>query len=131
MVGFEPRSDKTGHHGLTILPRAAVAVRCRRRADHGPVGGYRCQARIDATDRSFLLSLDTGARCVDEVNFWQPGGKTNFRALREGELFLFRLHLPRNFIVSWGVFARADILPTSLAWGAFGVSNGAATLEEM
>lgn len=23
---------------------------------------------------------------VDEVNFWQPGGRTNFQALRSGEL---------------------------------------------
>ena len=59
---------------------------------------------------------------VDEVNFWQPGGRTNFKALQSGELFLFKLHSPRNFIVGGGVFARADILPTSLAWEAFGIS---------
>lgn len=68
---------------------------------------------------------------VDEVNFWQPGGRTNFRALQAGELFLFKLHSPRNFIVGGGVFARADILPTSLAWEAFGTSNGASSLAEM
>ncbi len=68
---------------------------------------------------------------LDEVNFWQPGGKTNFRALQPGELFLFKLHSPRNFIVGGGVFARADILPVSLAWDAFGTSNGAPTLLEM
>jgi hypothetical protein len=39
---------------------------------------------------------------VDEVNFWQPGGRTNFQALRPGELFLFKLHAPRNFIVGGG-----------------------------
>jgi putative restriction endonuclease len=68
---------------------------------------------------------------VDEVNFWQPGGRTNFQALRPGELFLFKLHAPRNFIVGGGVFARADILPTSLAWEAFEASNGASSLPEM
>lgn len=68
---------------------------------------------------------------VDEVNFWQPGGRTNFQALRPGELFLVKLHAPRNFIVGGGVFARADILPTSLAWEAFGTSNGASSLTEM
>jgi hypothetical protein len=68
---------------------------------------------------------------VHEVNFWQPGGRTNFQALRPGELFLFKLHAPRNFIVGGGVFARADILPTSLAWEAFGASNGAPSLAEM
>ena len=68
---------------------------------------------------------------VDEVNFWQPGGRTNFKALQPGELFLFKLHAPRNFIVGGGVFARSDILPVSLAWDAFGTGNGAASLAEM
>ena len=68
---------------------------------------------------------------VEEVNFWQPGGRTNFKALQPGELFLFKLHSPRNFIVGGGVFARADILPVSIAWDAFGIKNGAASLLEM
>jgi putative restriction endonuclease len=75
----------------------------------------------------FLSALQS----VEEVNFWQPGGRTNFKALQPGELFLFKLHSPRNFIVGGGVFARADILPTSLAWEAFGTTNGAASLLEM
>ena len=65
------------------------------------------------------------------MNFWQPGGRTNFRAVRPGELFLFKLHAPRNFIVGGGVFARAEILPTSIAWDAFSESNGAVSLSEM
>jgi putative restriction endonuclease len=68
---------------------------------------------------------------IEEVNFWQPGGRTNFKALEPGELFLFKLHSPRNFIVGGGVFARANILPVSLAWDAFGTKNGAPTMEEM
>ena len=75
----------------------------------------------------FLSALPS----IEEVNFWQPGGRTNFRALQAGELFLFKLHAPRNFIVGGGVFARADILPTSLVWGTFGVTNGADSLPEM
>lgn len=66
-----------------------------------------------------------------EVNFWQPGGKTRFQALRPGELFLFKLHAPRNFIVGYGIFAHASILPVSLAWEAFGTANGASSLEQM
>ncbi len=68
---------------------------------------------------------------IDEVNFWQPGGSTNFRALQPGELFLFKLHSPLNFIVGGGVFAHASLLPVSLAWDAFGVKNGAQSLSEM
>jgi putative restriction endonuclease len=36
---------------------------------------------------------------VDEGNFWQPGGRTNFQALRSG-----KLHSPRNFIVGGGFY---------------------------
>lgn len=65
------------------------------------------------------------------INFWQPGGKTNFKALQTGELFLFKLHAPRNFIVGYGIFATASILPVSMAWDAFKEGNGASSLEEM
>ena len=65
-----------------------------------------------------------------EVNFWSPSA-TNFRALEPGELFLFKLHSPRNFIVGGGVFAYANSLLCSLAWEAFSESNGANSLLEM
>jgi putative restriction endonuclease len=65
-----------------------------------------------------------------EVNFWAPSG-TSFRALTPGELFLFKLHAPRNVIVGGGVFAYANALPCSLAWEAFGEANGARSLPEM
>lgn len=67
---------------------------------------------------------------LDEVNFWAPSPK-NFKALRSGELFLFKLHAPYNVIVGGGVFAYANELPCSLAWEAFGQANGARTLQEM
>ncbi len=85
---------------------------------------------VGITDYDWFRFLSALPR-VEEINFWQPGGRTNFRALHAGELFLFKLHAPRHFIVGGGVFARADILPTSLAWDTFGVSNGAASLPEM
>lgn len=65
-----------------------------------------------------------------EVNFWAPSA-ANFRALQPGELFLFKLHAPRNSIVGGGVFAYANALPCSLAWAAFGEANGAQTLQQM
>lgn len=67
---------------------------------------------------------------LSEVNFWAPSGR-DFKALRPGELFLFKLHSPRNFIVGGGVFAHSNVLPCSLAWEAFQQANGAATLGEM
>jgi len=75
----------------------------------------------------FLSRLEN----VDEVNFWQPGGNQLFKALRPGELFLFKLHSPQNFIAGGGFFTHSSILPISLAWEAFGEKNGAATFEEM
>ena len=65
-----------------------------------------------------------------EVNFWSPSD-SNFRALQAGELFLFKLHSPNNFIVGGGVFAHANSMPCSLAWEAFGQSNGATSLSQM
>ena len=67
---------------------------------------------------------------LDEVNFWAPGA-ASFRALQPGELFLFKLHAPHNFIVGGGIFAYANTIPVSLAWEAFGGKNGANSLEEM
>ena len=67
---------------------------------------------------------------LSEVNFWAPGAAT-FKALQPGELFLFKLHSPLNFIVGGGVFAYANAIPCSLAWEAFGDANGAASLAEM
>jgi putative restriction endonuclease len=85
---------------------------------------------VGITDYNWFLYLSS-LQSVEEVNFWQPGGRTNFRALQRGELFLFKLHAPRNFIVGGGIFDRADILPTSLAWDTFGTANGASSIQEM
>ncbi len=65
-----------------------------------------------------------------EVNFWAPSA-ASFRALEPGELFLFKLHAPRNFIVGGGIFAYANALPCSLAWQAFGEKNGAKSFDQM
>src|SRR5262245_60613648 len=67
---------------------------------------------------------------VGEVNFWAPSA-ASFRALQPGELFLFKLHAPRNAIVGGGIFAYANSLPCSLAWAAFGEANGARSAQEM
>lgn len=68
---------------------------------------------------------------IDEVNFWQPSGHANFGAIGEGELFLFKLKSPRNVIGGFGVLSQSTNMPLSLAWEAFGLKNGARTLEEM
>jgi len=68
---------------------------------------------IAVTDGDWFDTL-RGQPRLSEVNFWAPSG-TAFRALRPGELLVFKLHAPRNFIVGAGVFAHASTLPCSLA----------------
>lgn len=69
---------------------------------------------------------------LDEINFWKPGGKTRFRALAPGEMFLFKLHAPRQFIVGGGYFAHfSPGVPATLAWQSFGEKNGAASFGQM
>lgn len=68
------------------------------------------------------------ARGPDEVNFWQPSGGRQFKALEPGEPFLFKLHSPKNFIVGGGFFVRHTTLPCSLAWASFGDKNGVADI---
>ncbi|MEN6447987.1 MAG: HNH endonuclease, partial [Syntrophaceae bacterium] len=76
---------------------------------------------------SYLSSIEN----IDEVNFWQPSGDTSFKALEPGELFLFKLHSPQNFIAGGGFFAHSTILPVSLAWNSFEIKNGAISLSGM
>lgn len=66
-----------------------------------------------------------------EVNFWRPSARRAFLSLLPGQLFLFKLHSPRNYIVGGGFFARYSVLPISLAWEVFGRGNGATSLGEM
>jgi putative restriction endonuclease len=85
---------------------------------------------VGVTDYDWF-SLLASIPGIDEVNFWQPSGTGGFRALSPGELFLFKLHSPNNFVVGGGVFAYRSLLPTSLAWAAFERKNGANSLNEM
>jgi putative restriction endonuclease len=67
----------------------------------------------------------------DEVNFWQPSGSGEFKALRPGDLFLFKLKAPWNAIAGGAVFEHASLAPLSLAWEAFGTANGNRSLADM
>jgi putative restriction endonuclease len=48
-----------------------------------------------------------------------------------GELLLFKLHAPDNYIGGGGFFTRFLQLPLSLAWDTFGEANGVRSLAEM
>ncbi len=86
-------------------------------------------AFVGITDSDWfdLLAAQPG---IEEVNFWQPGGTRQFKAITEGELFLFKPHR-KNVIIGGGIFAHSSLLPVSLAWSSFGIGNGATSLQEM
>ncbi|HZB90261.1 MAG TPA: HNH endonuclease [Stellaceae bacterium] len=84
---------------------------------------------VAVTDRAWFEYL-RALQAPAEVNFWAPSARS-FRALQPGELFLFKLHAPDEFIVGGGIFAHADDLPCSLAWESFRDLNGAASFAEM
>jgi putative restriction endonuclease len=64
------------------------------------------------------------SRRPDEVNFWRPGGSNTFRALTEGEPFLFKLHSPRNHIGGGAFYLSHTTLSLSMAWKIFEEKNG-------
>ena len=84
---------------------------------------------VGVTDSNWYYLLKE-LKC-DEVNFWRPSGKTNFKAINPNDMFLFKLRSPYNYIVGGGFFVRYSILPLFLAWDAFGEKNGATSLEEL
>lgn len=85
---------------------------------------------VGITDRDWFDHVSR-IEALDEVNFWQPSGSVQFRALEVGGRFLFKLHSPDDYIVGGGFFSHFTILPASFAWEAFGEKNGAPTLQEM
>lgn len=85
---------------------------------------------IGVTDNDWFtfLSRQPG---IDEVNFWQPAGRNQFRSLLPGEPFFFKLHSPENYIAGGAFYAHSSILPVSLAWQAFQDKNGADSYLKM
>ncbi len=89
------------------------------------------QGFIGNTDYDWFSFLRDLRPPPDEVNFWQPSGGGAFRAVAPGEPFFFRLKKPHYAIAGFGLFARHEIIPASLAWESFGRLNGAETFDEM
>jgi hypothetical protein len=85
---------------------------------------------VGVTDYNWFQLHQSKSQLV-EVNFWRPSPEASFKALNAGELFLFKLHSPRNFIVGGGFFTRFVHLPISISWEAFGEGNGVRSLAEM
>src|ERR1035438_1960848 len=85
---------------------------------------------VAVTDNDWF-ALHASKTQVEEVNFWRPSPDVTFKALQPGELLLFKLHAPDNYIAGGGFFTRFLQLPISLAWDAFGEANGVRSLAEL
>ena len=67
----------------------------------------------------------------NEVNFWKPSGAP-FKALQEGDLFLFRTKAAHGGkIVGGGFFTKYLTMTVDWAWRAFGTENGVHNLAEL
>jgi putative restriction endonuclease len=86
---------------------------------------------VSNTDYEWFTFLNDQPQ-VDEINFWKPLGTTPFRALKEGDLFLFKLKKQFGHkIVGFGQFLMFDQMSVVDAWDNFGIKNGARSLSEM
>ena len=85
---------------------------------------------VAVTDKDWF-NLHASSKDVEEVNFWRPSPDASFKALQPGELLLFKLHSPDNFIVGGGFFTRFLQLPVNMAWDIFREANGVRSLSEM
>ncbi|MEO8111766.1 MAG: HNH endonuclease [Ginsengibacter sp.] len=66
----------------------------------------------------------------EDINFWQPGGKSRFKVLEKGAPFLFKLKHPINAIGGVGFFSSHSLLPMNFAWEVFGNRNGCDTFYQ-
>jgi putative restriction endonuclease len=85
---------------------------------------------VAVTDKDWF-ALHASKPEVEEVNFWRPSPDATFKALQPGELLLFKLHSPDNFIAGGGFFTRFLQLPVNLVWETFGEANGVRSQSEM
>lgn len=83
---------------------------------------------LGVTDNNWYNYLSTIN--PEDVNFWQPGGKVEFKVLNPGAPFLFKLKGSLNAIGGVGFFSSHTFLPISIAWETFGNRNGCRTFEE-
>jgi putative restriction endonuclease len=116
---------------IVFAPAEKLCVAAAMAHSITSIHDHQMRAFVAPTDSAWFdfLSLQQG---VDEVNFWMPkpwGGR--FGVLKRGEPLLFKLKRDRNAIAGGGFFEHYTELPISLAWEAFGIKNGAPSLESV
>lgn len=66
----------------------------------------------------------------EDINFWQPGGLTHFKAIEKGSPFLLKLKAPINKVAGVGFFVSHSLLPIHFAWEVFQNRNGSSQYAE-
>ena len=84
---------------------------------------------------NFLRNKQELGLLGSEINFWTPS-TVEFKALKPGELFLFKLHNRKakgenGEIVGGGYFVAFEKMSISEAWERFRYGNGSETMNEM
>jgi len=84
---------------------------------------------LGVTDNNWyrFLAQKNAQQGIEDINFWQPSGRTSFKVLVPGEPFLFKLKSPLNAIGGVAFFASHSILPLEVAWDIFQERNGVAS----
>ena len=77
---------------------------------------------LGVTDNQWYSFL--AQRENEDINFWQPSGKFNFKVITPGAPFLFKLKSPLNAIGGLAFFSSHAILPLDVAWDIFRQRNG-------
>src|SRR6202162_4206838 len=85
---------------------------------------------VAVTDKDWF-ALHASKPDVEEVNFWRPSPDVTFKSLQPGELLLFKLHSPDNFVAGGGCSTRFLQLPVNSVWDTFGEANGVRSQSEM
>ena len=94
-----------------------------------PITGMRAFVAVTNPEWYRFLSDPTRSG-IPVVNFWKPGGGS-FRALNDGEYFVFKAKAPINRVVGDGRYCGYVTMPVSHAWAQFGEANGAVSLAEL
>lgn len=93
---------------------------------------------VGVTDSEWMEFLKTkykNGEIEKYINFWKPGSQS-FKALEEGDLFLFKRHTSisrkeNGEIVGGAYFVKYERIDADEAWERYGYGNGANSLYEM
>lgn len=88
------------------------------------------KAYVAVTDVDWYQYLSSRPT-IHEANFWRPRDTRQFKSLRPGEPFIFKVKAPLNRTVGGAIYEGFVSLRISQAWEFFGEGNGVSSVEEL